>query len=269
MASTGTPDLTRDAGRWLTVTGQELRDLWIGGRGPVLIFAFSVLISVITYLGASNQSLNFLEQHETVNLTLQVAVAVGALLAMVVAADAISGERERGTLEILLLTPVPRGQLVAGKLLGAISLWLVALLVTVPYVWFLGHGIGIVGKALAVGFAAGTVLAVGLTAFGILISAFARTNRTSLSASLLVLLALFAPTQLPTGTQNSWVGEFLSRVNPVSAAEHYIGNIVIDRHPWTQDLSWLASPIVAAIALTIVATLVVPRYLTLAGSLSR
>lgn len=50
------------------------------------------------------------------NLTLQVAVAVGALLALLVAADAVSGERERGTLESLLLTPVARGELVLGKL---------------------------------------------------------------------------------------------------------------------------------------------------------
>ena len=70
--------------------------------------------------GATNQALNFLEQREAVNLTLQVAVAVGALLALLAAADAISGERERGTLESLLLTPVPRRQLVAGKLLAAL-----------------------------------------------------------------------------------------------------------------------------------------------------
>ena len=87
---------------------QELRDLWLGGRGLVLGFAFSLLLSVIAYLVATNRALNFLEQREAVNLTLQVAVAVGALLTLLVAADAVSGERERGTLESLLLTPVSR-----------------------------------------------------------------------------------------------------------------------------------------------------------------
>ena len=33
---------------------QELRDLWIGGRGLVLTFAFSLLLSVIAYLVATN-----------------------------------------------------------------------------------------------------------------------------------------------------------------------------------------------------------------------
>src|SRR5213083_246951 len=133
---------------WAIVARQELRDLCLGGRALVLAFAFSVLLSVITYLAATNTALNFLEQRQSVNLTLQVAVAVGALLALLVAADAISGERERGTLESLLLTPAPRGELVSGKLLAALSLWLCALVVTVPYVWFLGRGVGAVGEAI-------------------------------------------------------------------------------------------------------------------------
>src|SRR5207247_4041815 len=95
---------------------QELRDLWVGGRGLALSLAFSVLLSVLAYLVATNTALNFLEQRESVNLTLQVAIAVGALLALLAAADTVSGERERGTLEALLMTPVSRLQLTGGKL---------------------------------------------------------------------------------------------------------------------------------------------------------
>src|SRR5256885_17227791 len=97
------------------VLGQELRDLWLGGRALVLSLAFSLLLSVLAYLVATNRALNFLEQRETVNLTLQVAVAVGALLALLTAADAISGERERRTLESLLLTPVRSEERRVGK----------------------------------------------------------------------------------------------------------------------------------------------------------
>src|SRR6188472_3180218 len=142
------------------VTAQELRDLWLGGRGLVLTFAFSLLLSVIAYLVATNHALNFLEHRETVNLLLQVAIAVGALLALLAAADTVSGERERGTLESLLLTPVSRFALAAGKLLGSLSLWAVALVVTIPYLWFLGRGVGLVGAALVTGVVVGTLLAV-------------------------------------------------------------------------------------------------------------
>jgi ABC-2 type transport system permease protein len=252
----------RPAG-WAVVARQELRDLWLGGRGLALVFAFSVLVSAMTYLGATNEQLNFLERREAVNLTLQVAVAIGALLALLAAADAISGERERGTLESLLLTPVPRRHLVSGKLLAALSLWFAALLVTVPYVWFLADEVGGVGDALGTGFVVGTLLAVTLTSFGLVVSTFAGTNRVSLSLSLFVLLALFAPTQLPTGAKQGWFAELLLRMNPFTAGEHYIVKVVIDQNSWTQDASWLVSPVVAAVGLAAIAILVVPRFIAL------
>jgi ABC-2 type transport system permease protein len=247
------------------VARQELRDLWLAGRGFVLAFAFSVLLSAITYLAATNEALNFLERRESVNLALQAAVGVGALLALLVAADAISGERERGTLESLLLTPMPRASLVSGKLLAALSLWVGAMAIAVPYVWFLGHEVGAAGEAILIGLVAGTLLAVALTAFGIVVSALARSNRISLSVSLFVLLSLFAPTQLPTGAQQGWAGELLLRVNPVTATLHYIGKVVVDQHAWTRDLSWLLSPLGGAVVLTALAVAVAPRFITLRG----
>jgi ABC-2 type transport system permease protein len=255
--------------RWSAVARQELRDLWLGGRGPVLAFAFTALLSVIAYLSATNEALNFLEQRESVNLTLQVAVAVGALLALVVAADAVSGERERGTLETLLLTPVPRAQILLGKLLAVLSFWFVALLLAVPYVWFLGRGVGVVGEAMKAGLLVGTPVAVALAALGVSISTVAATNRLSLSVSVLVLLALYAPTQLPLGASQGWLAELLLRVNPVTAAEHYSSGIVITAQPWSQDTSWLLSPVVAAVVLTAVALVIAPRAMTLDGGVQR
>lgn len=228
---------------------QELRVLWLGGRGFALTFAFSLLVAVVSYLVATNRALNFLEQREAVNLTLQVAIAVGALLALLAAADTISGERERGTLESMLLTPVSRSGIALGKLLAALSLWVAAFAIVVPYVWFLGRGIGLVTPALAVGLAVGTLLAVLLASLGTLASMLAASNRVSLSVSLFALLALYAPTQFPSGAQQGWAGELMSRVNPLVAGLHYVGKVVVDNHSWTTDLSWLLSPALFAVVL--------------------
>jgi ABC-2 type transport system permease protein len=220
---------------------------------------------VLSYLVATNQALNFLEQRESVNLTLQVAIAVGALLALLGGADAISGERERGSLEGLLLTPVSRLQLTSGKLLAAVSLWFGAFVVTIPYVWFLGRGVGIVGDALATGVLVGTLLAVFLVSLGVLVSIFAGSNRVSLSVSLFVLLALFAPTQFPSGAQQSWAGDLLLRANPLTAGEHYVGKIVVDGHGWSQDATWLISAIAAAALSAFLAAAAGARMLRLGG----
>src|SRR4029077_7349765 len=119
----------RSLAGWTVIVRQELRDLWLGGRALVLSLAFSLLLSVVSYLVATNRALNFLEQRESVNLTLQVAVAVGGLLALLASADSLSGERERGTIESLLLTPVSRREIAMGKLLGSLSLWLAAFVI--------------------------------------------------------------------------------------------------------------------------------------------
>jgi ABC-2 type transport system permease protein len=232
---------------WRLVAEQECRDLWVSGRGPALLFAFSLLLSVMTYLAGTNQVLNFLEQREAVNLVLQVAVAVGVLVTLVVSADAISGERERGTLESLLLTPVSRRAIVLGKLVASLSLWFAAFVVTVPYVWALGHGVSIVGQALLLGFLVGTLLAVALAALGLLISAMASSNKVSLAVSLLLLLALFAPTQLPGGPPSGWFGDLLVRLNPVGASLHYITAVLVSGHHWTRDLSYLGAPLLTAV----------------------
>jgi ABC-2 type transport system permease protein len=232
---------------WRVTAGFECRELWVGGRGPGLVLAFSLLLGAVTYLTATNRLLNYLEQRESVNLLLQVAVGVGVLVTMVVSADAVSGERERGTLETLLLAPVPRRQLLTGKLLGALTLWTAVLLVTVPYLWVLGRAVGATGPALLAGAVVGTLLAVGLAALGLVFSGLAGSNRTSLAGSLLLLLALFAPTQLPAGARQGTLGDVLLRLNPVASGEHYIGAVLVSGHGWTRDLSYLVSPALTAL----------------------
>jgi ABC-2 type transport system permease protein len=266
---TTTTATVRPPGRaWAIVLDQELRDLWVGGRGLVLGLGFSLLLSVVAYLVATNQALNFLEHRETVNVVLQVAIAVGALLTLLAGADAVSGERERGTLETLLLTPASRLGLTAGKLLAALSLWVAAFVITLPYVWFLARGVGIVGDAVVTGAVVGTLLALALASLGLLISVFSTSNRVSLSASLLLLLALFTPTQLPSAAQKGWVGDLLLRIDPITAGEHYVGKILVDGRGWTEDLPWLISPVAAAVVLTAAALLAGSRGIRLSGGVS-
>ena len=148
----------------------------------------------------------------------------------------------------------------------ALSLWLGAFVITIPYVWFLGRGVGVTGDALATGLLVGTLLAIFLASLGAIISLFAGSNRVSLSLSLFLLLALFAPTQLPTSAEKGWVGELLLRVNPVAAGERYVGKIVVNGHAWGEDVSWLVSPLVAATVFAAVAMLVGARFVRLRGA---
>ncbi|QNE17000.1 ABC transporter permease subunit [Kribbella qitaiheensis] len=246
------------------IAEQESRDLWIGGRGPLLLFAFSVLLSAMTYLAATNRAMNFLEQREAVNLTVQVSLSVGVLLTLVVSADTISGERERGTLEALLLTPVSRRSIVSGKLLAALTMWLACLVVTVPYLWVLGRGVAVAGQAALLTLIVGTLVAAGLGGLALLISACTNSNKTSLAFSLLLLLVLFAPTQLPALPRTGF-GDVLVRINPIGSALHYISQILVNRRSWTYDLGYLLSPALLAVLVAGVLIVTAPRIVQLTG----
>ncbi len=232
---------------WRVVAARELRDLWLGGRGPVLMLALTLLLSVTTYLVASNQALNFLEQREAVALTLQVAVAVGSLLVLLGSADAVSGERERGTLEALLVTAVPRRALVLGKAVAAVSLWAAAYLLSVPYLLLLGGGVGVAAAALAGGLLVGSLLACFLVGVGLLASILAQSNRLSLSVTLFALLALYAPTQMPSSAQGGRFGELLLRADPFTAGLHVLSQMVVGGQGLDQQAGWLVGPVLAAL----------------------
>jgi ABC-2 type transport system permease protein len=237
---------------WLVVLDRELRDVWVSGRGLPLMLAYTLMLSFTSYLVATNQAMNFLEVRESVSLTLNVAVAVSVLLVVLGSADAISGERERGTLESLLLAPVRGSALVVSKGVAALSLWLAAMALTCPYLWFLGRGVAVVG-----GLAVGALLALFLAGLGLLVSIFSVSNRVSVSVSLFLLVALYAPAQLATVGLQPSVARALQGIDPFTSGLSYLGKLIIDGHAPSQDIGLLVSPVIAAIlfpALAIVAS---------------
>lgn len=233
----------------LVVAAQELRDLWLSGKGAAMMLAYTGLLSINTYVIAMNQELNFLEQREAVSLTLKLAVAVGGLLVVLAAADAISGERERGTLESLLLTPVSRRSIVVGKGFAALSLWLAAYLLSLPYLWWIGRDVGTFDTAAIGGLLVGTLLALALVGTALVISTWVQSNGLSLAISFFVLLVLAAPSQLPAEATRGWAGELLQRVDPFSAGLLYLERLIINSHSLSQDLSLLVFPVIWAVVL--------------------
>jgi hypothetical protein len=57
----------------------------------------------------------------------------------------------------LLLAAISRRANMLGKMVASLSLWFAVFLVSVPYVWTLGHGVSVVGPALLFGFLVGRI----------------------------------------------------------------------------------------------------------------
>lgn len=237
-------------GGWRIVAGQEIRDLWLSSRGLLIRLGYTLLLSAMSYLAASDAQLNLLDARESVNIVVQLAIGLGSLAALIISADAISGERERGTLEALLVTPLGRTDLVVGKLLAASTMWLAGVLVAVPYVFALAQGTKVAADAVVVLIVVGALVAASLTALGLAVSAVSSSNRVSLAAAVVVLLALAAPSQLPAVTAQGPVGWLLVRANPVSSGLHLAGRVLVNQESWSNQWTLLLAPLVAAVALT-------------------
>ena len=252
-------------GLWKAIAWQELRELWFSTRGLVVLFGYTVLMSIMSYLAASDASLNLLDARESVGIIVRVAIAFGTLAAIVVSADAISGERERGTLEALLVTPVSRRDIVIGKLLAASTMWVAVVLVSLPYVVVLARGPGVMADALLVTLVAGSLVAAALTALGLAISSISFSNRVSLATSFAVLLLLAAPSQLPAVTSSGILGSILIKANPVSAGLNLANAVLVDQKSWASQRELLISPSVGAVILTVIA-IALSRRLELGGA---
>ena len=249
----GTPTTDRVRPGWSVVAHQELSELWGGTRGPGVLFGFTLLLAALSYLVSADAGINLLDARESVGVIVQTAIALGTLTALVIASDSISGERERGTLESLLVSPLHRRDLVVGKLIAATSMWVAAIVVSLPFVIVLARGPGVAADATIVMVVAGSLVAAALTGLGLAISALAMSNRVSLAASISILLVLAAPSRLPGVTANGVLGSIFIKLNPVSGGLKLANDVLVGQQGWSQHWTLLISPAVTAVLLTMLA----------------
>jgi ABC-2 type transport system permease protein len=171
------------------------------------------------------------------------AMAVSLFIALVIGADTLSGERERATLESLLLTPNSRWQIIAGKFLAGISPWPVAFIIAIPFMKVLSQGDEILIPAIFWGAITGTVLVLAYTGIGMLVSFWSSSNKVSYFISLGIYVLFLVPAQLPGSTQAGAAGQFLQWINPLASVNHFLSKHLVNYVPLKQFWTWLISPV--------------------------
>ena len=124
------------------VIGRELRVRVRVGRAYMLqafYLAFLILIVALTYqaaIGDNPDIRNPVRVQESLvefyRLVMSMLVALIALIAPALTANAITLERERKTMDLLLATPLTARQLLVGKLLGSFAFIVLLLALTLP-----------------------------------------------------------------------------------------------------------------------------------------
>jgi ABC-2 type transport system permease protein len=264
-----TPQPGKTSVGWRLVAKKELADLWRGGRAMAFLIMFSSLLGITSFLLATNSELKLLPPREMVFMILQISISVSLFISLLIAADAISGERERATLESLLLVPTSRRQLVLGKFVAAMSIWPAAFLIAALHLIILSPNGIILGASLLWGSLLGSLLVVGFTAFGMIVSLLANSNRTSLFVSLFVAVLFLLPTQFPGTAQTGFMGKLVKRINPMESINQFLEKILVNNRTVEEMISWLASPIVLAVVTLVLLFLVAAPRLDLTGDKMR
>jgi ABC-type transport system involved in multi-copper enzyme maturation permease subunit len=253
------PNVTAVTPIWRIVFTRELRDLWVGGKALYMILMYTLLLGVYAFVMASNAEVLLLPKREMVVEMVKVSIAVGLFIGLIIGADAFSGERDRATLEGLLLSPASRRQIVLGKLLAATSPWPVAMAVAIPYWVLLSDGPTMLRQALLWGPLLGSILAPSIAGLGVLVSMWCNSNRTSMLVSLCAYLVMLLPTELmggPAKIQRSaeqWARAELSVwVNPVAAPLRFLWKHMANGLPAADLWYWHTMPILFTVLLLVV-----------------
>jgi ABC-type Na+ efflux pump permease subunit len=244
---------------WWLMFVRELSDLWIGGKALYLILAYSIFLGFQAYSQVKTGESDMIPPKEMVFATLQIVFYTGGLIGLIIGADSISGERERGTLEALLLTPVSRRQIIIGKLLAGLSPWPIALLLAIPFLKILSQDDPVFGQALYWGGIVGTLLAIGFTGLGMLVSFWSNSNKVSFFVSLGIYLIVLLPTTWPGRAVRGSVAKFFQRMNPLEGTNELLEKILVNNRPFSQYTVWFRTP-------EVFAALVVAILLIYAGS---
>ncbi|MDE2598880.1 MAG: ABC transporter permease [Rhodocyclaceae bacterium] len=101
------------------VAAKEFRDRIRNRWVLAVALVFTVFSLVIAYFGSAQQGqVGFRSIEITIASLVSLVIYLIPLIALLLGFDAVVGERERGSLDLLLALPITRGELLLGKYLG-------------------------------------------------------------------------------------------------------------------------------------------------------
>ncbi len=232
---------------WWLVFKREMAELWLGGRVLILLILFSAMMSVTAVMQQIESQVSTIPPAELLFILVQSIVTFGLLIGLIVGADSISGERERGTLETLLLSPSSRVQIVTGKYLAALSPWPAAFALSVPYMFVLAQGDDVLGLALRLTAIAGTLLSLAFSALGMVISIWSNSNRASFFVSLLIYVLFLIPTLWTGLAQKGDLGWMVQKSNPLQGTSAFLERMIVNNWTLENAMPFFLTTIVSAV----------------------
>ena len=156
----------------------------------------------------------------------------------------LTDERRKGTLELLLTSPVRPIELTLGKFVGALSLFLMMLVLTLPYFYFLAQGGEWEPGVVAAGYAGLILVAATEIAIGLFISSLSENMLVSALCTYGVLVAFNFIDTSASLARSIWV-DFIQFLSFYSHNQEFARGVIALR-----DITYFAGFLALALFLT-------------------
>jgi ABC-2 type transport system permease protein len=236
----------------LALAHKELRSYFASPIAYIVVGMFAVLygyffVAILTFFIRNSMQLEQFDMGAaTVNLNQQLirpmvqnVTVMMLFLGPMITMRTYSEEKRSGTIELLLTSPLTDFQIIMGKFLGALGLWVVMLLVTLPHMgilFYFGHP---EWKPIVTTYVGFLLMSACFVAVGLFVSSVTRNQIIAATATFVVFLMLWVI---------DWMGEGKPLLEYLSITRHFddFARGVID----TKHLVYYLSVIVFGLVLT-------------------
>lgn len=166
-------------------------------------------------------------------------VVLALLITIVLASVSFSNEREQGTIESLLMTPVPEIQLTYGKLTGVLLMGISVFVVSIPYIVTFSYGTGLVMRAILFILIIGSMIAFSYASIAVSLSIHLGSSKNAIITSIAFFILTGLPSLLSTSIKKAGFGAVVEKISPLANTFNLMKAVFIEKQSFAGMLKFI------------------------------
>jgi ABC-2 type transport system permease protein len=237
---------------------KESKEHIFSKKGLGFLFVVSLLLSVMSFGFISVKELSLLDQPTVVMTAFRLLLGINILISMVIGSTMVAGEKEKGTLESLLLTPLTKRKIMVGKLMAILVFWLVVTLISLPYFIVLSVGTSMFPTILFFLYIVGTALVIAFSSIALIFSTVLASTKNAMILGILIFLITTVPMFLSTTMKKSGFAKWINDYSPISATMKSMKDVFINKLGYSNIVVGLI-PLIVFLLLTVLLALFISK----------
>lgn len=208
---------------------KEMKEHVLSRKGVWIYFAISLLFSGLAYSFISVKELSLLAQVE-VNMTfIKVLIGISVLVSIILGSTMVSGEREQGTLESLLLTPLSKMKIIIAKVIGIVLFWLIISIISLPYFYALTYGTNMLPTVLTYLYLIAFPVVIGFALLSLAFSSWISSTKNATLLSIILFIVTAIPMFLSTTMKKAGFAHIVTKISPISTSMNAMKDLMVNK----------------------------------------